>query len=1141
MVDTLEVATRELFGSLLDTTKHVLLDNALKLITDMFKIDISKIDMNILLKIAEFIKIPFTIVTRSEGKQAPESWTLVKILEKISAEHFHKSGDYVCDYHQESLFSHLIVSMLMAVAESSDKSKEFQFQCGILALLHDVGKPGTLSIFDVRESKYVGFPFHGELGCMILHSMYDEKTFKEYFTKNQWDDLSRATGIHMCGYHSVDIKQTDTQIKWNHYRLESDPVKDLLCVLSQADAKACVSLIDKPAVNKKVFGDYIGQKFDTKIFDQLFTHPATKALLIMVRGVSCAGKSTVVKKLKEYLSQTVPANRLHIIERDLIMCQYVAEVLSEPVPTERPTGEQYSRYYQEYKKLQESSKMQKGKEKQASKKGKWKDDKDNKDNKSIKKPALVVQDINTIMSARIKFALSRGDVVIVDTVALLFPSANAIIPEECFQNTIRVAIDVNRLSEITEEDAKKNNLSLTRQLDLCDNLEVLNRLPGSRQNKKAGWLQQLTSIMTSNNLLKEFTVSRFKPHCTYQISWNNSLSFGQEYMFNQIDKLLPNMELYEDQMDIRQLVEHLYTKYKGDTDAMCNWFSNLWFTCMPIFKDTSDSKHWFRITYVENACKEWSTRWSRQCRGVVIHIDKFGFAHCVSRKLQRGAEMLTKLHTQQGITESQEVKVTEQKEIKTHHKLDPVQLYTMNALLNNCPIKGVLTSKVDGSLFSVTLLKKDTYLEQEVSRMNSLYGDEFSKTVSRIAHEKKLPFVPVISTQNTFFMCDIMQSYTVTALAVFCNVYTDDELIVMAKDKKPFELLETVLPPFLEKLVIFYSNLPRHMKSDSQTLSFETVCRNRTTAWAETHTELTISYPKSDCVFLGMTYNLDNSTGMYAPHFTLTDAIKLAGFNEPLWWKISDGAVVVDMVRSLDNILTKPDEDEGKFLETYKPENMTASPHLDYEGFVFFTLTDAMEVRSEAKTKVVASVQEQYDYSKIKTEAYYKGHKYHDYNIKYLLSLPDKAMAHLPLAREVREFFLNMPVKLISVAEKIYEDLKEFSVCDDYSNEPEFQMLYDSLPEGPKRGFDKNRDPIKKMRIISANADGLFFPYFKSQFSSMSESKDLDCILKALVLKIEPWETSKYKDKVSAMITGKDTTLCKFFDHIKNPSSEAMD
>lgn len=97
-------------------------------------------------------------------------------------------------------------------------------------------------------------------------------------------------------------------------------------------------------------------------------------------------------------------------------------------------------------------------------------------------------------------------------------------------------------------------------------------------------------------------------------------------------------ELFPD-LNIVELVDRLWAFYNHEYLDVANWFGRNKFEFKKIL--TSDVNiNIFCISYIDGICNIWNTKWSRQCRGIIINIEN-NKCEVLSEKLQRGAEVTT--------------------------------------------------------------------------------------------------------------------------------------------------------------------------------------------------------------------------------------------------------------------------------------------------------------------------------------------------------------------------------------------------------------------------------------------------------------------------------------------------------------------
>ena len=444
------------------------------------------------------------------------------------------------------------------------------------------------------------------------------------------------------------------------------------------------------------------------------------------------------------------------------------------------------------------------------------------------------------------------------------------------------------------------------------------------------------------------------------------------------------------------MINYLYTinDNKEPFGKFANeWFAQRSFHCRtpPQFKNNVLENEIIKIKYIEN-CRLWQPKWARHCRGVVLMQMPNKKFVCIKSLLPRGSEILTGIHLKAGIDETQDFKN------KFYDHLDDVQKDTIVRLSKNEPIKGYLSFKCDGSLLGISLYKVGTEIYNIVSNIIDSFGDDFSKEVKRLS--QKLGFLPVFHSQDTYFLSN-MQGYTLTSIACgFCKMQFND-LKHLSSTNTPASLVY-VIEPFLKSLQTFYNALPESLSADAMSLSYETICENRTSAWGECHTELAIQYDKSMIRFLGLATHLE-TTPVYHPHLQLEETIKETGWEQPLWWSVNHANEIDKFISDLELIIVGKKTEADYLLEhpvcnTLPLQNL----NFDYEGFVFYR---AIDETADPKLCIL-------DYSKIKTNIYYKAHKFKHNNIPELMSLSPSVDDIFPMVRTVKIFFGGLKDKL---------------------------------------------------------------------------------------------------------------------------------
>jgi len=153
------------------------------------------------------------------------------------------------------------------------------------------------------------------------------------------------------------------------------------------------------------------------------------------------------------------------------------------------------------------------------------------------------------------------------------------------------------------------------------------------------------------------------------------------------------------------------------------------------------------------------------------------------------------------------------------------------------------------------------------------------------------------------------------------------------------------------------------------TFSFETICKNRQGIFNDhEHIELACSYDVDRCVFVGVSIS-DHL--FYVPH-SIYETSSHIPFEQPLWWNVAHAKQVDAMIEALDSMLM------GKitkieYLTMFPPSNKNpVTDFIDPEGWVAMKIVTPSTQNLDLPPTV---------YSKIKTESYYRAHKFEQDNI----------------------------------------------------------------------------------------------------------------------------------------------------------------
>lgn len=864
-----------------------------------------------------------------------------------------------CAFHEEELFDHLHICSIVAGTRAI-RSAQNVFLATLTGLLHDIGKPACIRIFNGGN---IGYPFHGEYGSMILSRIY-HPDFAQFISKDEYETMCRAISIHMCSYHIVDFQSNWSQNRANSTRIETDSVKSILNCLSFGDVFGAFSELNDYDIflsSRSLYNELISQKYETTKCGYAF----------FVRGRSGSGKSFVSNLLKNLL-ESLGLKVAHI-ERDLVICNTVRKIQNLPELSVRPTESDYASYHSFYKQNKLSSQ------------------------------------VNKEMNEKFKYYLALNYAVIIDTQLSMFRGFEQVVPDS-ISNCICIALDVSRNMLI--DDDSKNGVTLQTQLTMFGDSSVLKPFDLTGTN-----IFSLSSAYTHNQ--RPVGIS---PDFVFSISYNqhyireNSIGFAYFSNFmkeihsitNIPKKIFFTIGVISDNsqptlselsinssgtkdtndMNLVEYINHLYSSNENSYDSVIQILKSQYYHVgapsqlknmlgtSPARNLTDDSindeKNFISIKYLDHN-NNWNT-WGRESRGSTLALID-GKWTMFKYLMERGAEMLTGMQMKRGIDKTDNIDT--KMDFKASH-LSRVQQELIQDLREGNPVDLVLSFKKDGSLLSCALYTGS--MGVLMRRLINTYCDDFTKAVmteyDKISGNSD---VFVFQSQSTLFIGDAMYDYTTTAIF--------PEAIPTLT---PLKKIQTYGESFMTKLKKMFDNIDGDIKQ----ILGETICANRTESYSgNVHKELAMSYPTSSFTILSITSIKDNHYTAY-PHYMYSEIINYAGFTEPAFWKCSSVAQVDKLIQDVDSfIFGKINCDE--FYQINVPSNIYSYEKIiDCEGFVTY------------------DVKRNNSYGKIKTDSYYKSHKLRDDNIPFLCEL-NKVVGHIfPLARIVDETISKLNEKL---------------------------------------------------------------------------------------------------------------------------------
>lgn len=1138
------------------TVSPVLSDGKVYDIGHVFPVD--DMHINILMHIGTFLNEecePILEITGKDKEQKMETYTLAKILRKCFDDDYHmmisKGTVYRNKFHNDSLGTHCIDVMLRQIVRADPDDA---FIAGLIGLIHDLGKTVCWKTMGIPTPdpkvfiKTTGFPFHGEMGQMILTRLWGEN-YSKYFSLEQWESIvCDVVGKHMCGYRCPCKSERELaedsmwSYKINLFRLSTPEGRKHLHLLSTSDAVGaypdpdCMINLIEYGESRRFLKETFDKEFDP---DQLNRDRMARGMIISLFGCSAEGKTTIAGEIIEYLDKLgFSRDRCHLLSRDDFVMTHTIEVLRKMkengrLPRDVPDpdsvdldhiseidGESYKKFHSFY-----------------NTKKKW-----NPHDPSSGMSSRV----NKNMRMAIKRYLTDGDVVIMDTLALMFKmdAKNSVFPPE-IANSYKLNVFISREEMITDTDCHRHGMDKDTQMKL---FAISDRTLWSPFPK--GFLtpgttndcfRDIRTFATRGNERMLSDLERYPrmPDRTHFVSWRKDYSVGKGLLLKDLEmfipvllshKFLPTAEL--NKMDLLDVVQYLDDTY--GFDQMRLFFVSKHFRVNTLF----DGKI-ILFTY-NNGNMVWKPKWAKQTRGTGFFKKSDGLWYCFKDPMPRGAEVATKAHSDEHI---------ETQEMKNAHDIDQLdkdQSDSYNILNDKMDapadreIFGFLDSKKDGSLLMANWIPMKCEIHDELQKLILSTGDSFASTVINVCKRLELPGFFMLCTQNTIMIPEIMKDYTITALMEEYDSVTIGRAklkgisihhaIKMKADMyagSQRRLLEDILPIFFLKCM---AGMATYDIDHICCLAFESIIAERTTYLGEKHYELACSYREGGLSFLGATVGIGPTQGKYIPHFFLAPLVVASGFKEPRYWQINDAKEIMAMLNAMTDMLKTKDSitfhrQYTKFFEDFPPSNpITGTGNLDFEGFILFRLLNNLNDPhmgfsfSNTNVEVV--------YSKVKTIWYYHCHGHLTPNkIPMLLALTDEADNYFPILARIRSYFMELPESINEFINIILEKMK--ATCDrDPPVEGEIITYFDDIDDRGKQGFytravdGRYATLLNRSSSFKKELSKEFFKVFPSLKVGFDErnATEVNASLREMLNRVRPWKDD-WKPIIEEMTT----------------------
>ena len=396
-------------------------------------------------------------------RQELNELSLYDVLRKIASKHWHeeiahcrsKTGMcsnlfvegtmlhvYRCTHHKESLLAHSLMTAINAILYAIEAGRpDMAVFCGMLGLFHDAGKVFANNNCDSKGS-FTSFGGHA-LASQMTMQYYWHESMSEFISHEDYKVMCKVFGVHMCGYH--DPNAPDFQKKSEAFKIDCSDQRSVfaICALRCADTSSRVS--DTPV-------DHNQLSVDQALFEDAIRRPResvsvlrdNKDVLLMLAGPSGAGKSTVARRIMD-----IGGGQVVIVERDSLIAFVCVGV------KRRLEGAAYATIYEIYRTNQALQKLVKNKgtrfvgtELEAqifvAAQKQWNTFLSTGDPQTAGFEPIPIwcqgdpvpnisKTINDLFKDEVRNALQRNKIVVLDTVACMFPDTlRAMLPSEAF-------------------------------------------------------------------------------------------------------------------------------------------------------------------------------------------------------------------------------------------------------------------------------------------------------------------------------------------------------------------------------------------------------------------------------------------------------------------------------------------------------------------------------------------------------------------------------------------------------------------------------------------------------------------------------------------------------------------------------------
>lgn len=389
----------------------------------------------------------------------------------------------------------------------------------------------------------------------------------------------------------------------------------------------------------------------------------------------------------------------------------------------------------------------------------------------------------------------------------------------------------------------------------------------------------------------------------------------------------------------------------------------------------------------------------------------------------------------------------------------------LNLMLDDNPINAHLTAKIDGALIVVNVYPKECEQYSIIQTLSQTHATQLNKKLVTFCVESDMPIITA-STHGTLFMSHDFEDHFLKSLNSISERPTEKK---QEWNEKQFANL----------INAYYKELNLN-NNEMVNLCFESFCKNRTDLSGRINQGLAVSYDQDGFVLLGMV-----NKNKYVPHFLLPRKI----FKQPLFIQVKNTKQILEISDKLNKTVLGC-LSSAQFKECFDTDNFT-SECIHPEGFVLLT-----KFKDD----------DEYFYSKLKTNIYYKCHKIYRSNLDEILEYPESCQEYYPIIKKLKSFYINKNEKIKSIVQDYYDIIRhnlEGNFFERYS--------FNGLTSSQIKFYEKRLMEVESIIGITNNIYQI-------------KNDKLFPIVRLLLIEVKPWKED-WETRLMYLINGRSNLI----------------